>query len=68
MNPIWLDLADWCRKNNAVIYSDNDGSVWICVGDDHYRCPMIGKSGPMRPFEQVIYRDMHELDKAAEKK
>ena len=44
------------EENNAYIYSDNDGMVWICIKNDHYRAQMIGKTLPCwQPFEHVEY-------------
>ena len=49
-------LMKWCEENNACIYSDNDGMVWICIKNDHYRAQMIGKTLPCwQPFEHVEY-------------
>ncbi len=59
----WDDLAIVCKRWNAVIYSDNDGNVWVCVANEHFRMTMITKDGPMEPFEKVIFERVKQDDK-----
>lgn len=37
----FTNLKRLLKEAGAVIYSDNDGNVWVCIGNDHYRATMI---------------------------
>ena len=52
----FLELAALCKKYGAVIYANDDGNVWFCIGNEHYRATMISKSfDTWKPVERVIY-------------